>query len=94
VIALPGGELSSTESSTIVQSLWNYCNILRDDGVRRAQPKREHARGPGCNQPAHERPIDLTAQERGARKNRLRWRWAERSKMSTCTTNKFLQPIE
>ncbi|MBI1929819.1 SAM-dependent DNA methyltransferase [Candidatus Poribacteria bacterium] len=23
----------STESSTIVQKLWNYCNVLRDDGV-------------------------------------------------------------
>jgi type I restriction enzyme M protein len=23
----------STESSTIVQRLWNYCNVLRDDGV-------------------------------------------------------------
>jgi type I restriction enzyme M protein len=23
----------STESSTIVQSLWNHCNVLRDDGV-------------------------------------------------------------
>lgn len=23
----------STESSTIVQSLWNYCNVLRDDCV-------------------------------------------------------------
>ena len=22
-----------TESSTIVQRLWNYCNVLRDDGV-------------------------------------------------------------
>ena len=22
-----------TESSTIVQKLWNYCNVLRDDGV-------------------------------------------------------------
>jgi len=23
----------ATESSTIVQRLWNYCNVLRDDGV-------------------------------------------------------------
>ena len=23
----------STESTTIVQRLWNYCNVLRDDGV-------------------------------------------------------------
>lgn len=23
----------STESTTIVQKLWNYCNVLRDDGV-------------------------------------------------------------
>jgi type I restriction enzyme M protein len=23
----------SNESSTIVQKLWNYCNVLRDDGV-------------------------------------------------------------
>ena len=23
----------STESATIVQRLWNYCNVLRDDGV-------------------------------------------------------------
>ena len=23
----------SAESSTIVQRLWNYCNVLRDDGV-------------------------------------------------------------
>ena len=23
----------STEASTIVQRLWNYCNVLRDDGV-------------------------------------------------------------
>jgi type I restriction enzyme M protein len=23
----------SNESSTIVQRLWNYCNVLRDDGV-------------------------------------------------------------
>ncbi len=23
----------TTESSTIVQKLWNYCNVLRDDGV-------------------------------------------------------------
>ncbi len=23
----------STESSTIVQRLWNYCNVLRDDGM-------------------------------------------------------------
>ena len=23
----------STQSSTIVQRLWNYCNVLRDDGV-------------------------------------------------------------
>ncbi len=23
----------STESSTVVQRLWNYCNVLRDDGV-------------------------------------------------------------
>ena len=22
-----------TEESTIVQRLWNYCNVLRDDGV-------------------------------------------------------------
>ena len=22
-----------TESSTIVQRLWNYCNVLRDDGI-------------------------------------------------------------
>ena len=22
-----------TESATIVQRLWNYCNVLRDDGV-------------------------------------------------------------
>jgi type I restriction enzyme M protein len=21
------------QSSTIVQGLWNYCNVLRDDGV-------------------------------------------------------------
>ena len=25
--------LSTTESTTIVQRLWNYCNVLRDDGV-------------------------------------------------------------
>ena len=23
----------ATESSTIVQRLWNYCNILRNDGI-------------------------------------------------------------
>ena len=23
----------SSQSSTIVQRLWNYCNVLRDDGV-------------------------------------------------------------
>jgi type I restriction enzyme M protein len=23
----------STQSATIVQRLWNYCNVLRDDGV-------------------------------------------------------------
>ena len=23
----------ATESSTIVQRLWNYCNVLRDDGM-------------------------------------------------------------
>ncbi len=23
----------STESSTIVQRLWNYCNVLRNDGM-------------------------------------------------------------
>ena len=23
----------ATESATIVQRLWNYCNVLRDDGV-------------------------------------------------------------
>ena len=23
----------STQSSTIVQRLWNYCNVLRDDGM-------------------------------------------------------------
>ncbi|MFZ1876060.1 MAG: type I restriction-modification system subunit M N-terminal domain-containing protein [Nitrososphaeraceae archaeon] len=23
----------STESSTVVQRVWNYCNVLRDDGV-------------------------------------------------------------
>ncbi len=23
----------ANESSTIVQRLWNYCNVLRDDGV-------------------------------------------------------------
>ncbi|MCX5840106.1 MAG: type I restriction-modification system subunit M N-terminal domain-containing protein, partial [Deltaproteobacteria bacterium] len=23
----------ATESSAIVQKLWNYCNVLRDDGV-------------------------------------------------------------
>jgi len=23
----------SNESSTIVQRLWNYCNVLRDDGM-------------------------------------------------------------
>jgi intein-encoded DNA endonuclease-like protein len=23
----------SNESATIVQRLWNYCNVLRDDGV-------------------------------------------------------------
>src|SRR5690606_27258843 len=23
----------STQTSTIVQRLWNYCNVLRDDGV-------------------------------------------------------------
>jgi len=23
----------STQTSTIVQRLWNYCNALRDDGV-------------------------------------------------------------
>jgi len=23
----------SSESSSIVQRLWNYCNVLRDDGV-------------------------------------------------------------
>jgi type I restriction enzyme M protein len=23
----------STPSSTIVQRLWNYCNVLRDDGM-------------------------------------------------------------
>jgi type I restriction enzyme M protein len=23
----------ANESSTIVQKLWNYCNVLRDDGV-------------------------------------------------------------
>jgi type I restriction enzyme M protein len=25
--------MSSTQSSTIVQRLWNYCNVLRDDGM-------------------------------------------------------------
>jgi type I restriction enzyme M protein len=23
----------NNESATIVQRLWNYCNVLRDDGV-------------------------------------------------------------
>ena len=23
----------STQSATIVQRLWNYCNVLRDDGA-------------------------------------------------------------
>lgn len=23
----------STQSSTIVQRVWNYCNVLRDDGI-------------------------------------------------------------
>ena len=23
----------STQPATIVQRLWNYCNVLRDDGV-------------------------------------------------------------
>jgi type I restriction enzyme M protein len=23
----------STQTATIVQCLWNYCNVLRDDGV-------------------------------------------------------------
>jgi hypothetical protein len=23
----------ATNSSTIVQRLWNYCNVLRDDGM-------------------------------------------------------------
>jgi len=23
----------NTQSSTIVQRLWNYCNVLRDDGM-------------------------------------------------------------
>ena len=23
----------TTQSATIVQRLWNYCNVLRDDGV-------------------------------------------------------------
>ena len=23
----------ANESSTIVQRLWNYCNVLRDDGM-------------------------------------------------------------
>jgi len=26
-------EKTNTPSSTIVQHLWNYCNILRDDGM-------------------------------------------------------------
>jgi hypothetical protein len=40
----------SSQSATIVQRLWNYCNVLRDDGVssgdyveqrlRQAVPKR------------------------------------------------------
>ena len=25
--------MSVTASSTIVQRLWNYCNVLRDDGI-------------------------------------------------------------
>ncbi len=25
--------MNSTASSTIVQRVWNYCNVLRDDGV-------------------------------------------------------------
>jgi type I restriction enzyme M protein len=27
------GEKHMTESATIVQRLWNYCNVLRDDGA-------------------------------------------------------------
>jgi type I restriction enzyme M protein len=27
------GTVLATESATIVQRLWNYCNVLRDDGV-------------------------------------------------------------
>ena len=28
-----GEGVLATESATIVQRLWNYCNVLRDDGV-------------------------------------------------------------
>ena len=28
-----GNDILATESATIVQRLWNYCNVLRDDGV-------------------------------------------------------------
>lgn len=27
----------ANESSAIVQKLWNYCNVLRDDGVKREE---------------------------------------------------------
>jgi len=27
-----------TSSSTIVQRLWNYCNVLRDDGMSYGDP--------------------------------------------------------
>src|ERR1700693_2116604 len=30
---LPGRERSKMTSNAIVQKLWNYCNILRDDGL-------------------------------------------------------------
>ena len=30
---MPSGFSGLNDSSTIVQKLWNYCNVLRDDGV-------------------------------------------------------------